>query len=197
MGVWRRLATATARKMPATTAVTIHLRLIRTRRYSRSVDSCAGNTLYSAELIGLKNSAGSPGRSSRNPSPFRGSLLRGTRGPNDIFTPPPQARCYSAPHPAHSLRYSLAPAASRADKSGLLWRICLILASWEQETGPKFGACRYCLGFWLPRSRHRRRAKPQHGRTGCLRLWRGSPAKPAQSVTYSQAQNFDRPCPPT
>src|ERR1019366_3816936 len=99
MGVWRRLATATTMKIPATTPITIHLRLIRTRMYSRSVDSYAGNTLYSAEPIGLRNSAGSPDGSSRNPSPargtslrgslLRGSLLRGTRGPDDIVTPSP------------------------------------------------------------------------------------------------------------
>src|ERR1700682_6318784 len=95
MGVWRRLAMATVMKIPSTTAVIIHLRLRRTRMYSRIVDSCDGVTLYSVEPIGLRNSAGSPGCSSRNPS-----LLRGTRGPNDIITPqPPQARCDSAPHP--------------------------------------------------------------------------------------------------
>src|SRR5208282_320764 len=112
---------ATAMKMTTATAITIYLRLIRTRMYSRSIDSCEGNALYSAELIGLRNSAGSPGCSSRNPSLprgksprgslFRGSLLRGTRGPDDIVTPyslsPPQARCNCESFATH--RFSLQP----------------------------------------------------------------------------------------
>src|ERR1700687_1679499 len=111
-------------KIPATTAIMIHLRLIKTRMYSRSVDSCDGNTLYSAELIDLINSACSPEGSSRNPSLARGtlllgslprgslprgSLLRGTRGPDDIVTPSPlQGGCDRAPHPTHRFRSRLA-----------------------------------------------------------------------------------------
>src|SRR5271156_3495491 len=94
-------------KMPTTTEITIYLRLMRTRMYSRSVDSCDGNALYSAEVIGLRNSAGSPGCRSRNPALLRESLFRGTRGPNDIVTP-------------YSLRcHNLGAAACRTCRIGL------------------------------------------------------------------------------
>jgi len=38
-------------KMATITAITIHLRLIKTRMYSRSVDSCDGKALYKALVM--------------------------------------------------------------------------------------------------------------------------------------------------
>src|SRR5450432_241253 len=94
---------ATAMKMPTTTAITIHLRLIRTRMYSRSVDSCDGNTLYRPEAIGLRNSAGTAGCNSCD-----SSLFRGTKGPNDIVAPSKRS-LLDAPAAGSRHRSSLQP----------------------------------------------------------------------------------------